>query len=135
MKALGDDKDRLGEQRSQSGLPQECQNIKQQDWQDTHTRAGAHTHTHTQSPRPPTHGYAFLCLSISPSTLLAYSSALSIPSSNSSSLTSIPRLSGRTWLLLEAATAFFIYLFSCLRAIVLKAQQTMRWTNGRLAFV
>ena len=99
----------------------------------THTRVQAHTHT--QSPRPPTHGYAFLCLSISLSTLLAYSSALSIPRSNSSSLTSIPRLSGRTWLLLEAATAFFIYLFSCLRAIVLKAQQTMRWTNGRLAFV
>lgn len=59
-----------------------------------------HTTTATTHPPPHTHmGYTFHCLSIFLFTLLAYSSALSIPLSNSSSLTSIPRLSGCTWFL------------------------------------
>lgn len=50
---LSDDKDRLGEQRNKprSGLPWKCQNIKKQNWQDTHNHTGnppSYSHTHTR---------------------------------------------------------------------------------------
>lgn len=83
---------------------------------------------HNRHDHPPTHtGYAFHCLSIFLFTLLAYSLAQHIPSL----WLLIPRVHPKAVRLRAAALDAACF---CPCAIVLKTQQPMKWTNGRLMF-